>query len=192
MPGFTSVLLGHGAVFSLRPDTPPQSDNDSELEAPLFKKRRLNQERRRARQGLRLYGTIWSRQDMTKMQSELQNLEYEISAQIERYHDLGLARHKQVVINKFKKEIERVDERVQLVLKKFEHADWEGAVKELGVGAGELRRIGVLGVNGKGMNMLAVRELVTVYQRLLIVPLKQLRRDVKDSLGNKGGWKDPK
>ncbi|CAN9107460.1 unnamed protein product [Alternaria alternata] len=102
MPGFTSFLLGHGRFSAAVQDsTPPESDNELETEAS--RKRRLQQELRRARQVSRIYSTVLTRKDTEQTLGTLKQLESDIDAQIESFHDMGVASQKKrrEIVNEF-------------------------------------------------------------------------------------------
>ncbi|CAG5170008.1 uncharacterized protein ALTATR162_LOCUS7115 [Alternaria atra] len=191
MPGFTSFLLSQGRFSAaVQEPTPPHSD-ESETEAS--KKCRLHQERRRARQLSRIYGTVMTRKDIEHTLGMLKQLKSDIAAQIESFHDMGVASEK-----KRKEAISEFYTRGQLILGdgvkvigQFEDA--QGAVQIVSEGFMELSRamVGCEQANGK-VDVMDVEGIVTIYQRQIDKPLSDVIKEVGKTLGRKEGWSDPK
>ncbi|EDU50931.1 hypothetical protein PtrSN002B_008955 [Pyrenophora tritici-repentis] len=192
MPGFTSFILGHGHFTSFKPDSPPPSDYDSEPETAKSKKRRLQEERRRAKQVSSFYDTTQSRANMEKMLGVARSLYAEISAQIDLFHDLGLVEEKGAIIREFETGNGRIIAGAKEILDRFEKGGGRGVVKELEAGAAELRRVVTTGSEGDAMDRCVMLEVLSVYRMLVIGPVKQMKKDMKTALRKKKGWTDPK
>ncbi|RYO62256.1 hypothetical protein AA0116_g4415 [Alternaria tenuissima] len=175
MPGFTSFLLGHGRFSAAVQDsTPPESDNELETEAS--RKRRLQQELRRARQVSRIYSTVLTRKDTEQTLGTLKQLESDIDAQIESFHDMGVASQKKrrEIVNEFTTRGQFVLQNGIKVLERFGNA--QGPVQVLLEAFTELNK--------------GVRDVVAVYQRQIKKPLGDAIKELGKALRRKDDWTD--
>ncbi|KAG9188184.1 hypothetical protein G6011_02107 [Alternaria panax] len=192
MPGFNSFLLGHGRFSAaIQESTPPDSDDEFETEAS--RKRRLQQERRRARQVSRIYGAVMTRKDTEQILEMLKRLKSDIDAQIESFHDMGVASSEK----ERKEGIGEFTVRSQLILKnsmkvsdQFENA--HGAAQILSEAFIDLSKamVGAFQGNGK-VDVQDVQGVVAVYQRQIKKPLDDAIKELGKGLGRKDGWSDP-
>jgi inorganic triphosphatase YgiF len=190
MPGFTSFLIGHGPFAADQDVTPPQSDDEFETEA--LKKHRLQQERRRARQTSHIYGTLMTRKDAECTLALLKQLKSDIDAQIERFHDTGVASEKKRKehISEFTKLGQSILKSGTKVIDRFGNV--QGALQTFSEVFTELNRAMVAGgrENGK-VDILDAKGIVTVYQQAK-KPLGDMVKDIGKALGKKEAWSDPK
>lgn len=190
MPGFTSFLLGHGRFSAAVQDsTPPESDNELETEAS--RKRRLQQELRRARQVSRIYSTVLTRKDTEQTLGTLKQLESDIDAQIESFHDMGVASQKKrrEIVNEFTTRGQFVLQNGIKVLERFGNA--QGPVQVLLEAFMELNKVMVDGRRENGMvDVQGVRDVVAVYQRQIKKPLGDAIKELGKALRRKDDWTD--
>ncbi|KAL1795184.1 hypothetical protein ACET3X_007000 [Alternaria dauci] len=191
MPGFTSFLLGHGRFSAaLQDSTSPQSDDEFETDAS--KKRRRKQERRRARQVSRIYGTVLTRKDTEQTLGTLKQLESDIDAQIESFHDMGVAfeKKRKEIIDEFTTRGQSILQNGLKVSDTFGNA--QGAVQALSEAFMEMSRTMVSGrrENGK-VDIQSVQGVVAVYQWQVKKPLGDVVKELGKALRRQDGWSDP-
>ncbi|KAF2831700.1 hypothetical protein CC86DRAFT_402206 [Ophiobolus disseminans] len=185
MPGFTSFLLGHPPFKSLKPDSPPPSNSDSEPEPVRAAMRRA--EKINARKVTTLHGTVLTRPAVERSHVAMLNLQAELNDQIERFHNAGLATRKERkdLLKEFEEWNNIILRTGGEVLRKLDVST--GPVEDLEEGLRVLGRLVGEHHDGK-MGLEDAEKVFKVIRNAVGKPLGEMCGVFGRALGDKGAW----